>query len=658
MTQNVRTNKIWVYSRTPFENSYANVIKFDNKEQQENFFQNSKLIEQIYHADDYSQVKNTGDILVTGAVEKYEKATYMRFQNKGRMYYAFIIGCIYENAEATRLVFEIDVWNTYHIELNTQQFQGYVQSSTLKRKVNNKFNVMNTLQGFNSGMQQSRKILKITDKLEWLVCVLKPSAKFSDGEVNVSFPTTFKSFAYVIVPIDLESGMTYPYIYNGVRCGSVTLKTLMELLTSTFGVGKINTVNQTVNVYTTKHCGVDWEVEDGAIKIKGITEGAIRNLSEPFDINDFDEIDKDIETDNGDGTTTTTETPSISFNESLSYRCYNPHDTTHTLSATNVRKIITYCRQYKMNPMIPISQMYLETHWGAFHSGSENNNWSGITYSKNHEVIAEKYNINLSRGSARPSVEGGYYTKFATFDDFLKFKFMYVYKEGYPKTLGTINFDTAIQGFFGDSTSWGNYADTTPSTYLESLKGIYNSIENNNSGKPDRIIAEVYKNSAWVSSSQQANNKGLTYLKNNLGKALGNGECYAVASAYVHEISTHPYLGAGLYYPKDLKTGADGESAFAIADAYDWNRYGWTVIEKPSGRSFNANDVKIGDILIFKKYWNGSSVYGHVAVCSGKSGNTILYYEQWQGQVMKITKMSDTSNATWDDFTDLIRPPS
>lgn len=111
------STKIWLYAKSPFKNDYANVINFESLEEMEDFFtQPNKHIELVYKYDRFQYTHRNGSIVVSGRVERYENVTYMRFINNGRTYYAFVFDAAFVNEGATRIIYEIDVWNTYQME--------------------------------------------------------------------------------------------------------------------------------------------------------------------------------------------------------------------------------------------------------------------------------------------------------------------------------------------------------------------------------------------------------------------------------------------------------------------------------------------------------------------------------------------------------------
>ena len=106
--QSNKFGKIKIYGKSPFSISFDDVIKFESVEEQENFFENSPLLTEIYSADDCSWIKKTGSIQVKGELPLFEKATYMWFENeRGKRYYAFVLDTFYTNQDCTNIILKL-----------------------------------------------------------------------------------------------------------------------------------------------------------------------------------------------------------------------------------------------------------------------------------------------------------------------------------------------------------------------------------------------------------------------------------------------------------------------------------------------------------------------------------------------------------------------
>ena len=252
-----RRSKIWIYDKSPFSSSYDNVIFFGGTEFQNDFFENSSLLNLIYYNDTYAQIKKSGNIIVEGRIEKFENASYMRFQNAGRMFYAFVIDSRYINENATELMFEIDTWNTYSEEIINSNviMNSYVEQATLKKS----FGIYNSRQGFNTGTKIPAQIDNIDIGLQWLIFVMKPSVQINENDniKRVNYVGTFKSFRYFAVPLYKDGTQTFPFKKGNVLVDPIRTEELMNKATNLFSDG-VNTVNQGINVYSTKDCGIDW----------------------------------------------------------------------------------------------------------------------------------------------------------------------------------------------------------------------------------------------------------------------------------------------------------------------------------------------------------------------------------------------------------------
>lgn len=263
------STKIWLYTKSPFKNDYANVIHFkDSKEQRAFFEEPNKHIKLIYSSSSFQYLDRNGSVFVSGRVEEFESVTYMRFINNGRTYYAFVFDCLYENEGTTRIIYEIDVWNTYQQEMKQSKIMGHVEQET---KRNNPSEMMDGQQGFQVGTKYASKAGQVGIIVDWLVIVAKPTIKLSsktplnDGMTHAGAQ---KSFKYFILPINLLSKNTFKFEYKGKTYPSYELENIYKYL---FGMksSEAGTVNNIVNMYVTRHAGVHYtyNANDGIIVI-------------------------------------------------------------------------------------------------------------------------------------------------------------------------------------------------------------------------------------------------------------------------------------------------------------------------------------------------------------------------------------------------------
>ena len=253
------TTKIWLYAKSPFKNDYANVINFETKESMEDFFtKTNPHIEIVYEYDRFQYTQRNGSIVVSGRVEKYESVTYMRFINNGRTYYAFVFDVVYLNEDATRIIYEVDVWNTYQHELKEMNVIGQVEQQTLPNEL---WALKDSQQGFSVGTKYATKAGEVGITTEWLVVVAKPTIKMTTKTprpTTMSFSGMQKTFKYFFIPVDLKTGASKPFILRGKKYDSFYLTNLYKHLFGLHQDGS-STVNQIVNMYLSRDIGVRYK---------------------------------------------------------------------------------------------------------------------------------------------------------------------------------------------------------------------------------------------------------------------------------------------------------------------------------------------------------------------------------------------------------------
>lgn len=153
----------------------------------------------------------------------------------------------------------------------------------------------------------------------------------------------------------------------------------------------------------------------------------------------------------------------------------------HTISQDNIQKIINYSRQYNLKPSFLIAQLFIESHWGNSTVGRVDNNWSGI--SEPFTAPAD-LGITMSRGTARPAAEGGYYVRFATLNDFFNaYTFVLSRRNGLYIVEGTTSIEDYCRGLFRAYGAKADFASVGYSSYRSMLISTYNAINSQNPGK-------------------------------------------------------------------------------------------------------------------------------------------------------------------------------
>lgn len=466
----IKNGKIVIYDKAPFTNDFENVIYFENEQQRREFFQNSQTLSVCYESDKFEQIDKTGNIVITGNVDKYNNACYMRFQNfeNGIEYFAFVLDTIYINHNATMVVFEIDVYNTYQLEFNAKQFNGISEVSTLKPKdINGYINTVDNLQGFASGTKQVQRSFNIGLEVEFVVVVAKPSLKLSSlNGYESSFNGAYSSFKYFFFPIN-KNGHILPFEYNGTKYdvnGLYSIMNAIKFLTNTFN-DENNTVNNVINVYYSNYVGIDYDYTDGVVKLK------------PTDNTNL------IPVKIGERTTILNNSNNVSFNGNADGFTGNIVYGGHTLTNERIKFIANLCKKYAILPSLIIAQCYYESNFGTTSVARADNNWAGHTWAFG-DVSTYNYRGSIvSRGTERPSNEGGHYIRYSSVDDFYRSHFDLLANGGY-NVVGK-DFENASKGLFVSGGSKYNYAAGSADEYYNTMVSVRNGINRANNNALD-----------------------------------------------------------------------------------------------------------------------------------------------------------------------------
>jgi len=161
----------------------------------------------------------------------------------------------------------------------------------------------------------------------------------------------------------------------------------------------------------------------------------------------------------------------------------------NTISQSNIRKLINECKRYGYKPSFLIAQMFIESHWGnpsISTVGSVDNNWSGISEPFHAPATL---GVKMSRGSARPSNEGGYYVHFNTLDDYFKaYTYILSNENGYNVQNAT-TIEEYCKGLFRVGGATYDYAASGYNHYYDLLIPTYKAIKRQNPGKFELIDA-------------------------------------------------------------------------------------------------------------------------------------------------------------------------
>lgn len=637
-----KSGNIVVYSRSPFRMDFENVIIFQNQEEMDKYFlenpkKNKGSLEIIYESDDYRQFERSGNIVIEGRVDKYQQASYMRFYNQGIIFYAFIIDVAYMNENATMIVYEVDVFNTYQLYL-MGSVGGYVSQSHqplfIREVETEKYNIVQYENGLSSGTTYQAVLKPFNINVNWLVFVMKPSTKINGVSYFGSVVGIYKSFIYFAVPVNEQISKTLPYRLKGETWESMDINSLMEKMSESFSIESgDNTVNQCLNVYTSKFIGVDYDVtDDGIVEIKTNDEMHITAIK----VNDIKSNNNNI--DNGEviqaNIPHTVESANIKTNIKID-----------GLSDSMLNKLLELCSKYSILPSVALTQIKLESGFGNSLLGRNHNNWSGIKYYGNGGSYTKKSGVTVTQGSA--ALDGGYFNHYNSPEDWLTDYFYLIGddKSG-KKQMYNVSYkgdwESAVKGLFRIGGASYDYAAEGYAYYSNAMRNLINTIGKN---KLDNLDNLIYKNGNWVNSQSSSNiidnknsnpitegkldttiQEALSSLQKLKGQPIGNGQCYGLV-AYYSALIGGCHLGAGVSIATPMTHLIKGGlSASDIWQDYDWKSVGFDIITVHS-----INDLQVGDITCYnQKSPYFPSIYGHTGVIYSidvKNG-TFENYEQ------------------------------
>ena len=162
----------------------------------------------------------------------------------------------------------------------------------------------------------------------------------------------------------------------------------------------------------------------------------------------------------------------------------------YTLSDSLVNHLKAEGESNNVPPSLFISQLYYESNWGSSSVAKDNNNWGGLTWTGNPNRPS---GVVVSRGTPRPSNEGGYYMKFASVEDYLTDYVYLLTKQGIYNISGHDNFDDTVKGLFIVGGAKANYATTSWQEYLATMKSIRSGINSNNNNVLDDLDEGSYQ---------------------------------------------------------------------------------------------------------------------------------------------------------------------
>lgn len=333
----------------------------------------------------------------------------------------------------------------------------------------------------------------------------------------------------------------------------------------------------------------------------------------------------------------------------------------HPLSASLVQTILNLCVQRNLLPSGVLSQLYLESWWGASNVAKRDNNWGGITGG----AQTRPSGVVVTTGSARPANEGGTYMHYASVDDYMK-DYTYLLAEqtsGGRKMYGVKgkqNIEEYTKGLFRIGGALYDYAAAGYAHYIALMRDIRNGINRTNGNILDKLDDLWRQPNNQVTQPNQPVTRTVKADKviaviNEMhglkGRRVGSGQCYALAAWYSMKLGG-PGLGGGVTGLSGL-IGA-GMAAGKIGTDYAWDRFGWSVV-RPS----NPNQLKAGAIANIKPYnaYQGTSVWGHVSIIVANNGSTVTVLEQNYAGRQYVVQNSYPASAYLGAIETLCYPP-
>ena len=104
--------------KTPLENDYKHQLTFTSTTTQRNYFTNSSVLK--HTCTDFTYIKRDNQLIVDYPIDTIIDCNYLYYQNTGftnKYYYCFITNMEYVNENATRITFELDVFQTYMFDI-------------------------------------------------------------------------------------------------------------------------------------------------------------------------------------------------------------------------------------------------------------------------------------------------------------------------------------------------------------------------------------------------------------------------------------------------------------------------------------------------------------------------------------------------------------
>lgn len=161
-----------------------------------------------------------------------------------------------------------------------------------------------------------------------------------------------------------------------------------------------------------------------------------------------------------------------------------------TLPSDITEYLIKVAGELNVPPSYLIVKLHFEGVWGQSEVAQLNNNWSGMSMPSNEEKLSSvtrPSGVVVTKGTARPENEGGYYYKYASLTDFMTDWTYLIRRGGIYKVADNRTFEGAIKGMFKVGGATYDYAALGYEKYLERMVARRDQINQANNGALDLI---------------------------------------------------------------------------------------------------------------------------------------------------------------------------
>lgn len=287
----VPNSEVRLIKNVPFSNNYRNVILFNSKEAQENYFKSlPSLIK-----DDFKYQRNNGTLMYPSDRDTVLQYNYLMFKNKAysdKYFYAFITNVSYVNPNTCEISFELDVFQSWFLDVSFQP--TYIERQHCRRWNSDGTPVINTvpeslefgseyitksITGVNSAGKDDTSTTISSTVVRWCVLVVAVDGEIVWGESENQRWSDFSVFGnnvnevmYFVSPIQVKVGSKNNLIDNLFQSDSVALRGVDGLgrILECFRYGSLLS-KKLVSAYITDELPIDYSISFNSSNVLTIT---------------------------------------------------------------------------------------------------------------------------------------------------------------------------------------------------------------------------------------------------------------------------------------------------------------------------------------------------------------------------------------------------